>query len=141
VEYIILSQIVRLSIMGHETKYKRIICEKGLKKPLIHVIWSHYMNLLDRFWITITYGIFEMPKSLHHVIMDSLYLLKFLIEWFFYIKNNVMPLIQRKKKLKDFEHHKLKFTMKYAFFKSPLFIWINNPSFHFLNVKFLHNYL
>jgi hypothetical protein len=32
VEYIIMSQLVKLSIMGHETKYKWIICEKDSKK-------------------------------------------------------------------------------------------------------------
>jgi hypothetical protein len=32
VEYIILSQLVGLSIMGHGTKYERIICEKDSRK-------------------------------------------------------------------------------------------------------------
>jgi len=31
VEYIIMSQLVRLSIKGHGTKYKWIICEKDFK--------------------------------------------------------------------------------------------------------------
>jgi hypothetical protein len=32
VEYIIMSQLVGLSIIGHGTKYKQIIYEKDLKK-------------------------------------------------------------------------------------------------------------
>jgi len=35
---------------------------------------------------------------------------------FYYVENSVMPLIQRKTILKDFENHKLKYTMKYGFF-------------------------
>jgi hypothetical protein len=35
---------------------------------------------------------------------------------FFYMKNNVMLLIQRKTILKDFENYKLRYTMKYEFF-------------------------
>jgi hypothetical protein len=37
---------------------------------------------------------------------------------FFLHRNNVMPLIQRKMILKDFENHKLKYTMKYEFFNN-----------------------
>jgi hypothetical protein len=62
---------------------------------------------------------------------------------FFNIKNNVMPLIQKKTILKDFENHKLRYyTMKYEFFYK-LF-----SSFEliiqlliFLNVIFWYNYL
>jgi hypothetical protein len=35
VEYIILSQFVGLSIMGHGTKYKWIMCEKDSKNNII----------------------------------------------------------------------------------------------------------
>jgi hypothetical protein len=34
----------------------------------------------------------------------------------FDIESSVMPLIQRKTILKDFENHKLRYTMKYGFF-------------------------
>jgi hypothetical protein len=50
------------------------------------------------------------------MIMNSLYLLKCFIEFFFDIESSVIPLIQRKTILKDFENHKLKYTMKYDFF-------------------------
>ncbi len=36
---------------------------------------------------------------------------------YFDIENNVMPWIQRKIILKDFENHKLRYTMKYGFKK------------------------
>jgi hypothetical protein len=35
---------------------------------------------------------------------------------FFDMQSNVMPLIQRKTILKDFENHKLIYTMKYSLF-------------------------
>jgi hypothetical protein len=44
--------------------------------------------------------------------MNSLYLLKCL-NGFFNLKSNVMLLIQKKTILKDFESHKLIYTMKY----------------------------
>jgi hypothetical protein len=52
----------------------------------------------------------------YHMIMDSLYLLKCLIEFFFDIESSVMPLIEMKTILKYFENHKLIYTMKYGFF-------------------------
>jgi hypothetical protein len=39
---------------------------------------------------------------------------------FFDIESDVMLLIQRKKNLKDFENHKLGYTMKYGFFNNFL---------------------
>ncbi len=61
-----------------------------------------------------------MPKTQgynpYHMIMNSLYLLKCLIDFFFDIESSVMPLIERKTILKDFENHKLIYTMKYGFF-------------------------
>jgi hypothetical protein len=48
-----------------------------------------------------------MSKTLHHIpylmIMHSLYILKCLVDLFFNKENSVMPLIQRKMILKDFE--------------------------------------
>jgi hypothetical protein len=42
----------------------------------------------------------------------------------------------------NFENHKLGYTIKYGFKKKNLlFIWINDSTFHFLNVNFLYNYL
>jgi len=45
------------------------------------------MNLMNEFWLIITYWTFEMTKTLHHnpyhMIVGSLYLLKCLVEWFF----------------------------------------------------------
>ncbi len=40
------------------------------------------------------------------------------------MESSVMPLIQKKKILKDFENHKLKYTMKYGFFTKS-FIHLN----------------
>jgi len=41
-------------------------------------------EFMNRFWVAITYCTFEMQKTLHHspyhMIMDSLYLLKCLVE-------------------------------------------------------------
>jgi hypothetical protein len=68
----------------------------------------------------------NLHHKLYHMIRDSLYLLKWLIEWFFYMEICVIPLIQRKTILKDFENHKLRYTMKYGLKKNVLFIWINN---------------
>jgi hypothetical protein len=39
----------------------------------------------------------------------------------FHIESNVMPLIQRKTILNDFENHKLKYTMKYDFFHKSFY--------------------
>jgi hypothetical protein len=41
-----------------------------------------------------------------------------MLNWviFFDIENSVMPLLHRKMILKDFENHKLRYTMKYDFF-------------------------
>jgi len=39
----------------------------------------------------------------------------------FYIESNVMPLIQRKTILKDFENHKLKYTTMKCEFKNKIF--------------------
>jgi hypothetical protein len=47
VEYIILSQVVRLSIMGNGAKYKWIICEKDSKKNYMwyhHIVWISWIN-------------------------------------------------------------------------------------------------
>jgi len=86
-----------------------------------------YHNILD-FW---------SAKNVHHnpchMIMNSLYLLKFLVEWFFDMERSVMPLIQRKKILKDFKNHKLKCTMKY----NSLY----KVFYSFLNVNFWYKYL
>jgi hypothetical protein len=42
VEYIILSNLIGLSIMGHGEKYKRIICEKDSKKYITSDIITLY---------------------------------------------------------------------------------------------------
>jgi hypothetical protein len=49
-----------------------------------------------------------------------------------------MPLIQKKLILKDFESHKLRYTMKHELYIYIyiLFIWINNSISHFFNVIF-----
>jgi hypothetical protein len=58
----------------------------------------------------------------------------------FDIESNVMPLIQKKTILKDFENHKLRGTMKYRFKnKIFLFIWINKSTSQFSNVNFWYN--
>ncbi len=46
---------------------------------------------------------------------------KMLDYYYFYIENNVMPLIQRKTILKDSENHKSRYTMKDGFVYSLLF--------------------
>jgi hypothetical protein len=40
---------------------------------------------------------------------------------FFHIESNMMPLIQRKTILKDFESHKLRYIMKYDFFDKVIY--------------------
>jgi hypothetical protein len=55
------------------------------------------------------------------MIMNSLYLLKCFVGCFFDIESSVIPLIQRKKILKDFENHRLKYTMKYGFFNKVFY--------------------
>jgi len=47
VEYIIMSQLVKLLIMGHGTKYKWIICEKDSKK-YYYMWYDHIVRIL---WI------------------------------------------------------------------------------------------
>ncbi len=83
--YDILSYLVRLSI--HRMKHKWIIGLKCFKKLILHMIWSHYMNFINKIWVIMTYWTFEVPKTQchnpYHMIMDSLYLLKCLIEWLY----------------------------------------------------------
>jgi hypothetical protein len=61
-----------------------------------------------------------MPKTQCHspynMTTNSLYLLKCLVDFFVGIECSMMPLIQRKTNLKEFENHKLRYTMKYGFF-------------------------
>jgi len=84
---------------------------------------------MNNFEWPITYWTFEMPKTSHHnpyhMIMDSSYLLKMLNSMiFFYIKNNVMPLIQRKIILKDFGNHKLRYTIYKFIYSFKLIIQV-----------------
>jgi hypothetical protein len=113
---------------------------KWLNKTIYYMKWSHHMHIKN-IWISSYHNILDFwsAKNLHHnpylMIMDSLYLLKCLMEWFFNMENSVIPLIQRKKNLKDFADHNLRYTMKYGliFF----FIWINNWINKFFKCKFL----
>jgi len=67
VECIILSQLVGLSIMSHGTKYKSDIF-KWLKKILLHVIWSHCMNFMNRFELHIGLLKCHKPCIIMHII-------------------------------------------------------------------------
>jgi len=70
--------------------------------------------------------------------MGSLYLLKCLVEWFFDMESSGMPLIQRKTILKDFENHKLRYTMKYWFFNKFFYSFeLNNLTSHFFKCEVL----
>jgi hypothetical protein len=60
---------------------------------------------------------------------------------FFDIESSVMPLIQRKTILKDFENHKSRYTIKYGFLIKFLYSFELIIQLHFLNVNFLYNYL
>jgi hypothetical protein len=66
-----------------------------------------YHNILD-FWI-----VKNLHHSPYHMTMDSIFFKK-ILSWviFFYMESSGMPLIQKKTILKDFENHKLKYTMK-----------------------------
>jgi hypothetical protein len=77
-----MSQFVELSIIGHGTKYKWIICENDSKHLILLVIWSHCMNFINRFWVNILkfWNAKNFHHSPYHMIMDSLYLLKCLVE-------------------------------------------------------------
>jgi hypothetical protein len=119
---------------------------KGLKKIKLHVIWSNCMNFMNRFWVTITYWTFEMPKTLwhnsYHMIMDSLYLLKCLIEWFFKTYKVVWCYWYKGRwfwKILKTINWNIKYNMDILLI--ILLILINNSNFHLLNVKFWHNYL
>jgi hypothetical protein len=91
-----------------KTKQNNILYE--LITSYAHQEWiSSCHNILD-FW-----SANNLCHNPYHMIMDSLYLLKCLIEWFFYMENSVMPLIQRKINLKDFANHKFRYIMKYGF--------------------------
>jgi hypothetical protein len=119
VVYIIMLQIVGLSIIGHATKYKWIICEKDSKKNItcdmitfyeFHEYILNYHNILD-FWKAKNL----MSPSISYDYELIIFTIMFNWMNFFYIESSVMPLIQKKTNLKDFENHKFKYTMKYGF--------------------------
>jgi len=94
--------------MGNWLK-KNITCDMITLYEFHEYILS-YHNILD-FW-----NAKKLASQFISYNCGFIYLLKCLFEWFFNIKNNVMPLMQRKFFLKDFENHKLKYTMKYGIF-------------------------
>jgi hypothetical protein len=108
-------------ITNDSLSYKRLVANNSFSTSdnrIYEMIISYesqkwilnYHNILD-FW-----NVKNLHYNPYHMIMDSRYLLKCLVKWFFYMESSVMPLIQRRKILKDFENHKLIYTMKCAFF-------------------------
>jgi hypothetical protein len=70
-----------------------------------------YHNILN-FWIAKNFASLSIKYDYGFIIFTKM------LNWviIFYIESSVMPLIQKKVILKDFENHKLKYIMKYGFF-------------------------